>query len=436
MAQLTSAIFHCIKQGLRLWFGGGARLSTRAVYVYHILSIKIQYPERLFQCGLPLLFTMAVASMYLFAVVLLLAYYLFKRTVSVLHRRQLTRDNRCKPLKALPQSEDIFGIGHTLKVIRNRAKKHFLDSVFEYFGDGFWTFSVTILGAPWIETIEAENVKYILSTKFEDFDIAPMRLRSFFPLMGAGIFTTDGAQWAHSRAVLRPSFNKSQLAEFELLETHTRNFLAHVPGDDSRIDLKPLCFCFTMDVSTDFLFGQSSFSLLAKSTGAEGDLDPISEAFNYSQQKIFTRTFLGPISTLFDAKFRRSNKIVHDFVDTFVRDALESHDSSMMKKNGRVEEGQFIFLKELVKDCQDPVQLRYHLVHILQAGRDTSACLIANTLFALANNPEVWAKLQEEVQTLKGKIPTYEDLKDMRYLKHVLQECKSCRALCDERDIY
>lgn len=41
----------------------------------------------------------------------------------------------------------------------------------------------------WYNTIEPENLKFVLQTSFDDFGLGS-RLKSFGPLMGEGIFTT------------------------------------------------------------------------------------------------------------------------------------------------------------------------------------------------------------------------------------------------------
>ena len=40
----------------------------------------------------------------------------------------------------------------------------------------------------------------------------------------------------------------------------------------------------------------------------------------------------------------------------------------------------------------------------------------------LSRNPDVWKKLRAEVDTLEGRLPTFEDLKSLKYLKCVLNE--------------
>ena len=52
----------------------------------------------------------------------------------------------------------------------------------------------------------------------------------------------------------------------------------------------------------------------------------------------------------------------------------------------------------------------------------------SNMFFQLAKRPEIYAKLRQEiVNELGGRPPTYEQLRNLRYLKHCLNECKSRR---------
>ena len=53
---------------------------------------------------------------------------------------------------------------------------------------------------------------------------------------------------------------------------------------------------------------------------------------------------------------------------------------------------------------------------------DTTASLLGNVWFVLAKRPDVWVKLRQEVDALNGEQPTYEQIKNMKYLKYVLNE--------------
>lgn len=84
----------------------------------------------------------------------------------------------------------------------------------------------------------------------------------------------------------------------------------------------------------------------------------------------------------------------------------------------------YVFLNELVSHTSDPIKIRSELLNILLAGRDTTASLLSNVWFELSNRPNVWSRLQREIATTlpDGDFPTFEKLKDMKYLRAVLNE--------------
>lgn len=56
------------------------------------------------------------------------------------------------------------------------------------------------------------------------------------------------------------------------------------------------------------------------------------------------------------------------------------------------------------------------------AARDTTASLISTALFELSHREEVLSKLRCEVASLEGRLPTYQEIKDMKYLNHIIKE--------------
>jgi cytochrome P450 len=119
-------------------------------------------------------------------------------------------------------------------------------------------------------------------------------------------------------------------------------------------------------------------------------------------------------------KLEADLKIVRDFVDSFVWDALSRRNTE--KSSSSSEPGRYIFLYELAKETQDPILLRSESLNILLAGRDTTASLLGNLWFVIARRPDIWANLRSEIDPLNGSPPTYQQLKDMKYLRYTLNE--------------
>lgn len=123
----------------------------------------------------------------------------------------------------------------------------------------------------------------------------------------------------------------------------------------------------------------------------------------------------------FKGSLKKDTKTVHDFLDPYIDLAIKDREKYAL---GRNEGERYVFLHEMVQRTQDPAQIRSEVLHILLAGKDTTASLLNNTWFALTKRPDVWANLRVEVDSLNGEQPSFEALQEMKYLKAVLNECR------------
>lgn len=104
------------------------------------------------------------------------------------------------------------------------------------------TFKANMGGRNAVFTVDPANLQAVLATKFGDFELGNVRNKAARKLLGYGIFTTDGSEWAHSRAMLRPTFTRSQIGKTEIYELHVQELLKCVPCDGSTVDLQRLFF--------------------------------------------------------------------------------------------------------------------------------------------------------------------------------------------------
>lgn len=70
--------------------------------------------------------------------------------------------------------------------------------------------------------------------------------------------------------------------------------------------------------------------------------------------------------------------------------------------------------------------IRSELLNILLAGRDTTASLLSNVVWELARQPEIMERLRTEITEIAGtdidEVPTYQQIKDMKYLRAIINE--------------
>lgn len=113
---------------------------------------------------------------------------------------------------------------------------------------------------------------------------------------------------------------------------------------------------------------------------------------------------------------------VYAYVDAHVKRALE--DKPVEKESIRLGQAtrRHILLDEMVKQIKDPIRLRYQLMNVFMPGRDTTSVLVANCLFHLARNPEIWTQLRAESVGLGNEPLTFNVLKSLHSFRCVLYE--------------
>ncbi|KAL8723367.1 MAG: hypothetical protein Q9181_007300 [Wetmoreana brouardii] len=329
------------------------------------------------------------------------------------------QEHGCGPVKVF-RSKYIFGID-MLSDDFNSIKAHvFLEKYTQRFRRLGTTYYFRFLWRRVIMTSEPENIKSILATDFKSYSVGEERKKGLRPILGDGIFTTDGAAWQHSRELLRPCFVRSQLGDIDLFEKYFQHLLALVPRDGSTVDLQDLFFRLTLDIATEFLFGQSTNTLVPTERRPEDA--KFVEAFAYTQNSIEGKS---GILSLFlpDRKFNRSCRYVHEWVDSLIERSLANKQSTDRPDDSK---GRYILLYELANQTSDKIRIRTELLNVLLAGRDTTASLLSNAWWAISKDPHVWDRLQQEVNAIESPLgerrPIFDELKDMRYLRAVLNE--------------
>ncbi|KAL4966001.1 cytochrome P450 [Aspergillus stella-maris] len=356
----------------------------------------------------------------IFLLIAALFVHLTLYTRRFLIRRQFARQHGCQPVANFSNKDPFFGLDLLLWVLRARREHKVLERSSELYTQYGNTFKVKELQRNAIVTIEPENIKTILSLKFKDYGIS-FRLPPFKPLLGEGIFDTDGEHWASSRALLRPSFAREQVADLTSLEELTQDLFRLLPRDGKTvIDLQELFFRYTVDSATDFLFGQSVGTLKETQAGPE-----FAQAFHYAQRAVIVRGALGSLGMFYrDRKADECNRICRDFVQQFVDSAFCAAEVKKEETEQQYNEmrQKRIFSHELAWRTSDRRRVQDELMNILVAGRDTTASLLGNLFFMLAKNPAIWEKLRDEVSVLEGKPPTFEELRSLKYVQCCLNE--------------
>jgi cytochrome P450 len=206
-----------------------------------------------------------------------------------------------------------------------------------------------------------------------------------------------------------------------MIEEHVSQLLRLIPSSGETVDLQELFYRFTMDSSTEFLFGESTGTLLEAHNGSGSEF---ARSFKYALHRVSEGMRLGPMHRFrkTDPKAEEANRFCRNYVSKYVDQALEY-------RKKLADEGELggrkrrTFLMGLAMATDDREKMCDELISLLLAGRDTTASLIGSVIFCLSRNASQWKKVRNEVQSVFGdRLPTYEELRSLQYVKHCINE--------------
>ncbi|KAG5653281.1 hypothetical protein H0H81_001345 [Sphagnurus paluster] len=198
-----------------------------------------------------------------------------------------------------------------------------------------------------------------------------------------------------------------------------------------------------MDSATEFLFAKDVQSLgaalpyphyspLSQSLASENHPANIfSKAFDEAQRRIAFRARYGaswPLTEFWKDKIQEQMGPIYNFITPILEDAVSRKKEAVKlgaDDDREVQDGESL-IDHLINytDGVDPIVLRDETLNILLAGRDTTTNSISYSIYMMAKYPKVLRRLRDEILSKLGssRRPTYDDMKDMKYLRAVINE--------------
>jgi len=124
--------------------------------------------------------------------ILLAILFLASQFINYINEARFKRKHGCKPETRIPQLERIIGYDiYKIQAEVSRSRKSLETTKWRYDTYGS-TWSAVVAGRRFINTIETENIKTVLSVNFKEYGLGARQI-AWGPLLGAGIFTTGTA---------------------------------------------------------------------------------------------------------------------------------------------------------------------------------------------------------------------------------------------------
>ena len=210
---------------------------------------------------------------------------------------------------------------------------------------------------PTLKVCPCRFFQIYVSNAAEDYGLGH-RAAVFAPLLGDSISTQEGNAWRSSRDQFRKHLHQIDLQNLDdAFGSQVDSLISRIPVQGV-INLQPLFFALTMDITTALILGDSVNSLQEGRTDKDAHF---AENFNTAQEGLAKRFRLGAFYFFYNpASFRRACRSVHDFIE----DCIGRADSSE-------------FLDQLAAGARSDTALRSQLLNILIAGRDSTACCLS-----------------------------------------------------------
>lgn len=266
-------------------------------------------------------------------------------------------------------------------------------------------------GDTFVLVSDPPSVEHILKTNFENYIKGPYFKEKLQRLLGDGIFNTDGPMWKEQRQTASYMFKVKELKEMHtVFERHCRDLLDILDSaaDTNRpINVADLFFRLTLDSTGEIAFGYNIGSL-------HKDCD-FAIAFDEAQESAADRFFwpfwkYSPFDPL-----ERHAKIL----DKWGAELIKAR-----RQGGELPQRSDILSRYMSMDGLAHLSdsyLKDVVLNFMIAGRDTTAQTLSWLFYNLAMNPQKQDELLKEVDRF-GSLPSYEEMKQMRYLHGAINE--------------
>lgn len=257
-------------------------------------------------------------------------------------------------------------------------------------------------------------IEQILLTNQPNYQKSHFTRRLLGPMLGNGLFTSEGELWRRQRRIAAPAFHQRRIAGFvDTMAASTRGLLERWQGRREAFDVHEDMMALTLDIIARTMFSADFRSEIPDlrrliDTVLEHAKPSVLDLFGLPEwlPRRYPRAFHRAIAEL--------DRLVAGVLAPRRADGEDRSDLLSMLLAARDSE---------TGEGMTDRQLRDEIMTIFLAGHETTANALTWLWYLLAGNPEAEAKLHAEIDAvLAGRPPTYADLGRLRYTRMCFEE--------------
>lgn len=254
------------------------------------------------------------------------------------------------------------------------------------------------------------------------------------PIMGKGLIPADPETWRVRRPQIVPAFHRQWLKYmvglFGYCNAPLIDSLNKLADGSGKVEMEEKFCSVALDIIGKSVFNYDFGSVTTESPVIKAVYSALVEAEHRSMTPapywdIPLANQLVPRLRKFNTDLKLLNDVLDELIDGAKKSRTETDVEQLEKRNyAEVEDPSMLrFLVDMRGADIDNKQLRDDLMTMLVAGHETTAAVLTWSLFELTKNPEIKAKIVEEIDRVIGdREPTYEDIKEMKYTRLVIAE--------------
>ena len=260
------------------------------------------------------------------------------------------------------------------------------------------------------------QVEYVLQEHSRNYLRSGVLYDSLRAFIGNGLAASDGEYWLRQRRMMQPHFHRKRLAM--LTDVMVSTIADELPRSLSTAqsgtatELVDAFSRITMKVLVRTIFGTAL---------RDHEVDTLATEIGYAVNHLFLDAMASSLPAWLPIPGVRRYRQARAVVDAALYDVIA---------RTRDGEGSAGSLMQIMLDLVDAEtgaqmtdqQLRDEAVTLVLAGYETTSLTLAWICQLLTQHTDKLAKLQAEVDTLEGRVPTFADLPALPYTSMVIQE--------------
>ncbi len=257
-----------------------------------------------------------------------------------------------------------------------------------------------------------EHVHSILVQHAYDFDKGLAVHTTFRPVIGDGIFSSEGDFHRRQRKIMSPPFQPRHIVSYADIFGHYGEQFQQTWSDNSVIDINQQMTNATMSIIGKALFDADVFTETDELGIA---MTTTLEYIAHTTSVLFPPPYSWPLPR--NRRTRKAVQVLRSYIQRFIDDRrsnpIERNDLLSILLQAKDEDGNPMSDEQLMSEC----------LTLFGAGHETTATSLTWTWYLLCQHPEIYQKVQAEVDSvLQGRTPTYEDLARLPYCLQVFKE--------------